>query len=155
MQLCNFTDQRNIIDFVGGNFVGGNVELFQKVHGCEVKGRRKAFHAELMSLFHELRLPFPGGIGLLVKVIFGDAVPQSAFIHETVIVAVDRQGVGGIGLQLDGIRTGFGSRVDDFHSTVIILIVVGRNLCHNKGGRSGADGTLSDLDRMIHGKSFL
>ena len=155
MQLGNLTDQRNVVDFVRGNFVSGNVELFQKVHSREVKGRREAFHAKLMRLFHELWLPFPGGIGLFIKVIFGNAVPQTAFIHETVIVAVNCQGVGRIGLQLDSIRTGFGSRVDNFHGTVIILIMVGRNLCHNKGGRSSTDGTLSDLYRMIHRKSFL
>ena len=155
MQFCNLTDQGNIIDFVGGNFVSGNVELFQKIHSCEVKGRREAFHAKLMCLFDELRLPFPGGICLFIKIIFGDAVPQTAFIHETVIVAVDSQSIGSIGLQLDGIRTGFGSCVDDFHGAVIILIMVGGNLRHNKGRRSGTDGTLPDLHRMIHGKSFL
>ena len=59
------------------------------------------------------RHAIPTAYKLLVKVVFFDAVPETAFIDKAVRVAVDGHGVGSVGLQLDRVRAGFLCSVDD------------------------------------------
>ena len=95
-------------------------------------------------------MPFPRRISLLVKVVFFDAVPETAFIDKAVRVAVDGHGVGSVGLQLDRVRAGFLCSVDDFNRTVVVLQMVRRHFCNDKDRGVCGDSAPAQINFLIH-----
>lgn len=95
-------------------------------------------------------MPFPRRISLLVKVVFFDAVPETAFVDKAVRVAVDGHGVSSVGLQLDRVRAGFLCGVDDFNRTVVVLQMVRRHFRNDKDRGVCSDSAPAQINFLIH-----
>jgi hypothetical protein len=84
-------------------------------------------------------VPGVGGLGLLVELVQAAPVPQAAVDLELGPVDIQRDGVGGVGLQLDGVAAGVGGRVDHLQRPVEAAVVVSRQLADHIGRIVGAD----------------
>lgn len=99
-------DQGNVGDLEGGDLVEGDVESLQKIDGTGVEGGGEEDEPLLVCFCLDGGMPLPGGVCLLIELVQGGAIPESALIDlEILIVAIKGHGVGRIGLDLDGIGT--------------------------------------------------
>jgi hypothetical protein len=91
-------------------------------------------------------------MGFLIELVERLAGPKAVRIIYVKITLIDLQGhgVGGIGLQLDGVRTAFGGRFDDLQRSRERLVVIAGHLSDDEGGVPGADIAIGDL----HSKTF-
>ncbi|MNJ36513.1 hypothetical protein D3C77_313040 [compost metagenome] len=89
-------------------------------------------------------MPLPGGIGLLVELVERGAIPDGALIDlEILVVAIQGDGVGRIGLDLDGIGAARLGRPYRRQRRLQGVAVVGRQL--------GDDETPIRIDGTRHG----
>jgi hypothetical protein len=120
------TDEGQVHKLKGGDLEGRDIHLDEELDGAGIKRRGKEGHAQVAGGCFELGLPVPGSIGLAVQVVEGAAGPNGASADAKVLaVRVDGQGVGLVGLELDGIGTGVVSGAQDLERLIEILVVVG------------------------------
>ena len=61
--------------------------------------------------FEQRFVPFPGGAGLLVKIVKLTTIPNAALDMELGPVGADGNGIGSIGLQLNSVNASIGGSV--------------------------------------------
>ena len=110
----HIADQGQVHYLEGGDLVGRGVETFEQIHRRLVEGRGEHRDTTLASVFEHGPVPFEGGLRPFVQVIELVTIPQATLDHEIRCIAVDSHGVGGIGLQLYGIRAAALSGIDGF-----------------------------------------
>ena len=142
-------DKGQVHQFKGGDLVGGRAEVFEQVHGREVEGRGEQGHARLAGLFEQGRVPVPGRVGLGVELVEAAAVPKAPLDAESRPVMVEGDGVGGVGLDLDGVGTRLGRRRDQVQGAFDVAIVVARHLGHHIGRMAGPDGPAGDVGQCL------
>ena len=148
MEAGDPADEGKIGDLIGGHLVGGHIHGSHEVHRCGVKGGGKALQSQTVRLLHQLRLPVPWSVGFLIQLMKRGAVPYGSFVDLKIRgIAVQGDGVGSIGLQLDGVRSGLLRGMDDFDGPMVVLQVVGRHFRHDENGAvfpypAGTDGKL-------------
>src|SRR5690606_23222188 len=91
-------------------------------------------------------MPVPRHVGLLVQLIQRLAVPQPTVDLKLFRVAIQSDGVGGIGLQLDRIRPGFLGFLNDFQRGLQAAIMVGGEFGDDVGCRVAGDTTPGNSD---------
>ena len=156
MQAGDPADEGDVGDLIGGHFVGGHVHGRHEIHRRGIEGGGKAFHSQPVRFLHQLRLPLPGSISLLVQPVEGGSVPDGSLVDLKIGgIAVQGDGVRGIGLQLDGIRSGFPRRMDDLQGSVVVLEMVGRHFRHDEDRTVFPYGAGADGKRSIHEASLL
>ena len=133
--------------------MAGDVEGFEKVDGGGVERGAEDDEAAGAGALEDGGVPFPGGEGELVEVVEGLAAPEAlGVVDEKIAVAdVEGYGVGGIGLQLEGVGAGIGGGVDEAEGLVEALAVVAGHFGDDEGGAAGADFGGADADG-IHGR---
>ena len=83
-------------------------------------------------------------MGLLVKLVQVFALPQRLLRRVDGETSVHRDGIGGVGLQLEGIDSGGSGGLDQGQGAAQILVVVARHLGNDKRLVRRADGTPTD-----------
>jgi hypothetical protein len=120
--------------------------LFEEIDSGCVERRREEMEPEAVCDPLQFRLPFPRGVGFAIQIVQGTAFPERAFADaEILLVGLDREGVGRVGLELYGVGAGGASGLDDFDGLGEILAMVGGELGNDVGRLSGADVTAGDL----------
>lgn len=112
-------------EFEGGYFVefGGNAGL-KEINCGFVEGRAEELDTQFAGVLSEWSVPLVGGAGLLVEVVQLAAVPEPALDYELGSVGVECDAVSGVGLELDGIDSCFGSQFDYAFGCIEILVMV-------------------------------
>ena len=141
-------DKGQVIVFKAGDLVGGGAEICQEVDGGFIKRRADADQAPLAGALHDRAVPFPGNVGLLVKIMQVLARPEGIGIAdlERAATHVERYRVFNIGLQLDRVGNRLGRCLQDRQVPLQALVVVALISSINKGVVS-ADRTAGDFDR--------
>ena len=146
----NVLDQPVIDGFKGRDFVGWRVQVFQQINGCVVKRRAEDGDAQLVSVLKQRGVPIPRRVGLLVQVVKRAAVPQPTTDTEIFRIAVQRDGVGAVGLQLDGIGAGLFGGLDNFEGSFNVAVVVGGHFCDDVGRMRRVDNSIVDRDAVSY-----
>ncbi len=139
-------DQRQVDDLEGRDLVGRRVQTSQQVDGGLIERAGEGDDSRVAGGGEQPLMPIVGGIGGLVELIQRLAVPQSALDLEDLLVAVQRQGVGGVGLQLDGVGAGFGGDLDGAQRPVDVAQMVGRQLGDDERRLAGTDAATGDVE---------
>lgn len=157
---CHAPQEGEVHQLEGGDLVQGDVHRLQKRHRGGIEGAGEEDQPETFGDFLEARLPVPRGVSLLVQAVQGSPLPGRAFADaEPGLIRIQGQGVGGVGLELDGVRPGLPGRFDQAHRPVEVLPMVGRQLGDDKHRLTGSDAAISEGDRgekrrrTIHGSS--
>ena len=129
----DITDQRQVDSLERGDLVGRRVQILQQVHRSEVERRAEDRDVVLACVFEQRFVPFPGHVRLLVEFIQRLAIPQSATDLKVLGVAVQGNGVSGIGLQLDRIGTSMPGLLDNLQRRLQAPIMVSRQLGNDVG----------------------
>jgi len=142
-------DQRQVVVLEAGDLVGGGAELFQEVNGGFIEWRTEADQAQLAGPLHDRPVPFPGGVGLLVEIMQVLAGPEGIGIADFKAAAthVERNRLGGVGLQLDRVGSGLGCRLHDRQGPLQALVVVAAHFGDHKRWMLCADNAAGDVDR--------
>ena len=74
----DLTDKGNIIDFKAGYLKHRHIHLLQKIYTGKIKGRGKEYQPHFLCDFLKLRLPLPGSISCLIKLVQCGSVPDSS-----------------------------------------------------------------------------
>jgi len=119
-------DQRQIHRLERGDLVGRGAQAFEQVHGGGVKGRRKQGDVACPGAVEQCAVPVPWRVRLIIERVEAAPVPQTAGDLKVGLVTVQRDGVGAIGLDLDGCGAGGGGGVDQGEGAVQLAVVIGR-----------------------------
>jgi hypothetical protein len=149
----DLADQRHVDQLERGELVGRHVQAFQEVDRGVVERRREAVQAARLGLGHQLGLPVPRRVGLPIELVQHLAVPERAFADlEVLVVAVNRDRVGGVGLQLDRVGADVGRRVHQSDRGCVVLVMVRGQFRDDVGRLSGSNLASGDLElRCVHG----
>ena len=95
------------------------------------------------------RVPLPRGVRLGVEVVQRATAPQVVARADAELRTrgVDGDRVGGVGLELHGLRAALGDRVDDLEGAVQGTVVVAGDLGDDEGGVVGTDPVAGQVDR--------
>lgn len=125
-------------------------QAVQQVDGGLVEGAGEQGDPALGGAGEQRRVPLVGRLGLGVEVVQAAAVPQPAGDAELRPVDVHGDGVGGVGLDLDGVAAGGRRRVDHAERPLQAAVVVPRQLADDIGRMARADLAVGDLDLGRH-----
>ena len=144
-------DERQVHELERRDLEGRHVEPGEEVDRGRVERAREAVHAERFGERLEPRLPLPRHVRLLVEVVQGRAFPQRAGARaERLRVARDRDRVGRVGLELDGVGARLVRGMDELDRDILVLAMVGRQLGDDVDGMAGPDRPASDAERCGH-----
>ena len=87
----------------------------------------------------------------LIQLVQRLPVPQAAFDLKLGRVTAQRDGVGGVGLDFDGIGTGSLGLFYDVEGGLQAAVMIGRHLGNDIGRVGSADGAAVDLECGFHG----
>ncbi len=121
-------DQRQVDGLERSDLEGRRLQTLQKLDRRLVEGRGEADHPARPRALEKGLVPLEGRERLRIEVVERAAGPQAAFDHEARPAMIQRDGVGGIGLQLDRVGAGFGGGVDQRQRPLQPAIVVARQL---------------------------
>ena len=129
-------DQRQIGVLKARDLVAGDIERGEKIHRAGVKRGGERDQAKLTGALEDRRMPFPGRVRLIVKIVQPAPGPQAVGLANRKIWVVDIQGhgVGRVGLQLERMSTGGRYGVNDRQRAVERLVVIAAHLRNHKGG---------------------
>ena len=150
--MGNPLDERQIGALERGDLVARHAEVLEELDGRLVEGRAEALHAQLRGALEEGRVPLPGRVGQLVELVKRLPLPQAALItnEEVAVRHVERDGVRGIGLELQGVGPRRSRRVDQGQSALERLVMIAAHLRHDEGALVVADLEATDAD-AAHG----
>ena len=122
----HLADQCKIDRFEAGDLVGRDVQFFEEIDCGRIEGGRKTIDAKAPGMIHQRLVPVPRRMRLFVQVVESAARPQAVLVldHEARHVDVERQRIGSVCLQLDGIRTVLRCSRDDFHRAVQRMVMI-------------------------------
>ena len=137
-------DQRQVDGLERGDLVGRRAEALEQLDGGDIERGGEDGHAALAGALEERRVPVVGREGLGVEVVQRPAGPGPVGDLEVGRVAGERDCVGGVGLQLDGVAAGRGGRVDHGQRPLQAAVVVARQLADHVRRMPGTDGAAGD-----------
>lgn len=137
-------NQEQVDGLEGGDLIGWGVEVLEQVDGGVIEGGTEDGDVVLARVFEQRLVPLPWHVRFLVKLIERLAIPQAAVDLEFFGVAVQGDGVGGVGLQLDSIGAGLLRLLDDLHRGVELAVVVSGELGDDVGRGVGSNPTTGD-----------
>ena len=146
----DFFEQGRVHQLETRDLVPRNIAIFQKIHGSGVKRGGKAVYPQIFGERHQAWGPFPGGVGFLIEVMERAAFPERPPDAEIFVVAGDSHGVGGVGLELDGIRARVGRGAHYLFRALNAAVVVGRKLGNDKDSLRGWGGRGRDRGGVGH-----
>ena len=131
-----------------GDLVSGGSKIFQEVDCSFIEWRAEADQTKLASTLHNRAVPLPGGVSLLIEIMQVFPSPERIWIADLKATAahVERDCVGGIGLQLDRVGARLSCCFHDRQSPFKALVVVAAHLGNHKRGMVCADWASGDFD---------
>ena len=145
-------DEREIHEFKRRDLPRGHIHLFQELDGGFIERRGEKTEAQTARDGLQPGLPVPRGGGFAVEVVQHAALPCRAGADAEILpVAVEGDGVGGVGLEFDRIRARRVRRPHDGHRLLEVLAVVRGQLRDDVSGMARTDWPPGDFDQRTHG----
>ncbi len=138
-RLRRTADQRQVDSLEGRDLERRRPQLLQQVHSGLVERGREGDYAPVRRPPEQGLVPLKGCRGLRIKLIEAAPGPQALFDDEAGAPVVDGDGLGCVGLQLDGVRPGLRRRVDQRQSALDPAVVIARQLGDDERRLGGAD----------------
>ena len=122
--------------------------MLKGINSALIKRRAEADHAELAGMIQDRPVPLSGGVGLPVKIMQVLTSPKRIRIIDLMNYhhARQRHRVGGMGLQLESMSAGLGSRIHDCQGTNGALVVDVAHLGDHQWWLIRADAFVGDVD---------
>ncbi len=98
-------------------------------------------------------MPFPGRVRLAIEFVQRLTAPRTVRIRDQELAGpqIEGHGVGGVGLQLDGVRARPSRRVDDRQGTIERAVVIAGHLGNHEWRMRGPDREISDPEPCAGG----
>jgi hypothetical protein len=93
-------------------------------------------------------------VSFLIKLIQSAAIPDGAFYQKGLSIAVQRDGISRVGLDLYGISTSLGSEADEFERFVESAVVIGGDFRDNICGLVFGDKAVLELEGRCGGHVY-
>src|SRR6185437_5907959 len=141
-------DQRQVYRLERVDLVSGCVQALQQIHCRFVERRAEDRDAGLAGALKQRSMPFPWHMRFGVEIVKRSSIPQAAMNAKILIIAVQRDRIRTIGLQLDRVSARLFGGMNDAGCGLDAAVVVRRHLGDHVGWATRSKQPSADTDRQ-------